>query len=95
MKINSKHSALIMMLMSIIISAIILFASSLFEVNAHGNYTFCDGWKDGYKNGYCFKDYTCIAPIAPVCPVPYPGMDTYKDGYNRGFLFGVSERLTK
>lgn len=50
--------------------------------------TFCDGWKDGYINGYCYKDYDCETPNVPVCPNSRAGEDTYSDGYNMGFEKG-------
>ena len=52
---------------------------------------FCNGWNDGFKEGYCYgKGYGCISPIPPICPIPRAGENTYRDGYNRGFLRGRS-----
>ena len=32
--------------------------------------TFCDGWSDGYKKGWCYqRTLGCIEPIVPLCPV--------------------------
>lgn len=55
---------------------------------------FCRGFNDGYKEGYCYDRYGCIAPIPPVCPVLEVGerIDSYKDGYNRGFKTGLRDR---
>lgn len=56
--------------------------------------TFCMGFESGYKEGYCYDRFGCIAPIPPVCPVLEIGesQDSYKDGYNRGFKTGLQDR---
>lgn len=54
---------------------------------------FSDGFKAGYKKGYCQdKGVGCIEPIAPIPPIPQIGEDSnsYQDGYNRGFKIGMS-----
>jgi hypothetical protein len=53
---------------------------------------FCDGWEDGYKAGYCYQNYTCMAPMTPMCPMQRIGESTYQDGYNRGFMRGLGDR---
>lgn len=53
---------------------------------------FCEGWRAGYKAGYCYGEYYCIAPIAPLCPIPDIGERSYMDGYERGFLVGMSDK---
>jgi hypothetical protein len=53
---------------------------------------FCDGWDDGYKEGWCYQIDNCIAPVPPVCPTPEVGETRYKDGYNRGFTKGKKDR---
>lgn len=54
--------------------------------------SYCDGWSDGYAQGYCYnEDYGCIAPAAPLCPIPEVGRSTYKHGYNRGFKKGLRD----
>lgn len=50
--------------------------------------SFCDGWKKGYKAGYCYQVTGCISPIVPTCPIAKVGENTYQDGYNRGFVAG-------
>lgn len=55
---------------------------------AFGQYNDYDrGFKNGYKEGYCYNDFGCIAPIPPITPIPLIGEsnDNYQDGYNRGF----------
>lgn len=54
---------------------------------------FCEGWDDGYVEGYCYAETfdDCITPIPPICPIPDVGEDTYNDGYNRGFLEGIND----
>ena len=51
---------------------------------------FCEGFKAGYKAGYCYGKYTCLEPLSPLCPLPRLGEETYMDGYNRGFTKGLS-----
>ena len=53
--------------------------------------TYADGWKVGYKAGYCFEVVGCIKPIPPVAPIAKIGFDKYQDGYNRGFTKGKSD----
>jgi len=53
---------------------------------------YSNGWKKGYKAGYCYQDYGCTSPIPPVSPVPMAGKNTYQDGYNRGFTIGKSDK---
>ena len=53
--------------------------------------TYADGWKEGYKEGWCYEVQFCIAPVPPVCPVPRVGENSYKGGYNRGFTKGKSD----
>ena len=52
------------------------------------------GFNIGFKNGYCFDDYGCFAPYAPVSPTPSIGesYDNYNQGYNRGFSAGQLQK---
>ena len=52
--------------------------------------TFCDGWEEGYKAGYCYKRADCSEPLVPVCSAPAEGKNTYKDGYDMGFPAGLN-----
>ena len=52
--------------------------------------TFCDGWDDGYCQGWEFvkgPEFS-ICPLPPLCPLPEIYQEEYKDGYHRGFLKG-------
>ena len=63
------------------------------ELLMESNYTlFCDGWRSGYVAGYCYRQYGCIEPIVPICPLPRIGEDNYEGGYNRGFLQGLNDK---
>jgi hypothetical protein len=53
---------------------------------------FCEGWEAGYKAGYCYQEYNCLAPLVPLCPLPRLGEENYQGGYNRGFLAGLNAR---
>ena len=55
--------------------------------------SWCDGFKAGYIDGFCFEKIGCVEPITPVCPVR--GLeyeDSYKGGYGLGFIMGYEER---
>ena len=54
--------------------------------------TFDEGYKNGYKEGFCFdKSIGCPSPIAPIAPIPPVGKNTYQDGYNIGFTEGKAK----
>ena len=53
---------------------------------------FCDGWEDGYVQGYCYQVENCNEPLIPLCPLPEVNEDTFTDGYNRGFLKGLEDQ---
>ena len=65
---------------------IVIFSAILFSSISAMASTFCDGWEEGYKAGYCYKHPNCSEPLVPVCPASLTGKDTYKDGYDLGFL---------
>lgn len=71
----------------IITAILIIFLSTSFTNKP----TFCDGWKDGYEEGYCDEKNPCVSAVAPACPVPGAGEDTYKGGFKRGFKKGYSD----
>ena len=55
------------------------------------------GFNNGYKKGYCYKEFACIEPIPPIAPVPRydESWDSYIDGYNRGFKMGLEDKSAK
>ena len=70
---------------TLVVTFLLLFATASTD--------FCDGWKEGYKEGWCFDvNFGCMPPPPPLCPLPDVGRDTYKDGYNRGFLQGKKDK---
>ena len=52
------------------------------------------GFDNGYKEGFCYNDFSCIPPIPPIPPIPNIGesYDDYQDGYNRGFKRGLEDK---
>ena len=64
---------------------------TLSEQNAYSQSKFADGFKEGYKKGYCYEKQSCVAPPAPPTPALNVGekSDSYQDGYNRGFKLGL------
>lgn len=72
-------------------SSIFIFLAILFSFTAYSQTGYCEGWENGYKEGYCYGIIGCVSPVAPVCPVPNIGENSYKDGYNRGLLKGKSD----
>lgn len=52
---------------------------------------YCNGFQYGWEAGYCYEEEDpCIAPIAPACPVPQVGRDSWQHGYNDGFNQGYN-----
>ena len=68
-----------------VVCSMLLFVSSEALASA-----FCDGWEHGYVAGYCYKQFGCLKPLVPLCPLPDLGENTYQGGYNRGFLAGLN-----
>ena len=57
---------------------------------------FDKGFKEGYKNGYCFNiGVGCVAPVTPVAPIPKANesSSSYQNGYDRGFAIGYKKTL--
>lgn len=53
---------------------------------------FCEGFEDGYVEGWCYIEVNCLPPPVPPCALPRPGEKSYRDGYNRGFVQGKFDR---
>lgn len=56
---------------------------------------FSKGFEEGFEKGYCYdKGIGCLAPIAPLAPIPNVNekSGSYIDGYNRGFQVGLDKR---
>ncbi len=57
-----------------------------------------NGFKVGYKNGYCHDmGISCIEPIPPSAPSLKVGesINSFTDGYDRGFKMGSQDQLAK
>lgn len=53
---------------------------------------YCKGWEEGHCEGWKdVKGVFAICPVAPICPIPEIGLDSYKAGYNRGFKRGMND----
>lgn len=50
---------------------------------------YCEGFRHGWGDGFCYQDQYCISPPSPPCPVRRVNEDdSYKAGYGRGFYEG-------
>jgi tetratricopeptide (TPR) repeat protein len=56
--------------------------------------SYSDGFKQGYKEGYCHRDVGCVSP-AKSPGIPSPGKNDYNGGYNDGFAQGVKDKALK
>ena len=75
---------------------ILLSIISSFSFLGYSQSEFNEGYKAGYKEGYCFeKTVGCISKIPPIAPIPPVGKNTYKDGYNIGFTKGKADAPSK
>lgn len=68
-----------------------------FTIVVFGQNNYDRGFKNGYKEGYCYNDVSCVAPIPPITPIPLigEGSESYQDGYNRGFKTGLEDKQAK
>lgn len=66
---------------------------SLYSVKSYAQ-DFRAGFEIGYKNGFCYNDFGCIPPIAPIPPIPSlnESSSSFQDGYNRGFQTGLDSK---
>lgn len=68
----------------------------LFASAGYGADGFCAGWDAGFEAGFCYQKYSCLAPLAPLCPLQsLRDANGYPGGYNRGFVAGQSKRAEK
>ncbi len=63
---------------------------ALLPIYLLGQQNFANGFKDGFKKGYCYKVTTlvCFAPVPLFTPLNNIKEDpnSWMDGYNRGYL---------
>lgn len=61
------------------------------HARADGYDEYCLGYYDGYQEGYCQGDVSCIAPTT-YCPPPRPGdILDYFHGFSFGNLQGYAD----
>ena len=60
-----------------------------------GQNVFNDGFKAGYKKGYCLEEVACFPPYPPYPPFPKAGFNSYSDGYANGVKAGNAARQSK
>lgn len=75
---------------------LILFSTLL--ITTHISYAqtdFSNGYKSGWKAGYCFQEDFCSSPIPPSAPMPNLNKNSFQDGYNRGFIDGKASKSSK
>lgn len=83
-------------LLFIILFSLNSFSNDSLKVENKSDYltktAFCEGWEEGYCEGWKdVKGQFSICPIAPICPIPPVGKNTYKGGYNMGFKAGMKK----
>lgn len=76
-------------------TVISFFFFCLLSIVGYSQTAFQNGFKEGYRNGYCYQDYSCISPVPPITPITRVGENpnSYQDGYNRGFEMGRDDKL--
>lgn len=77
---------------SIIYKFILTSLCGIYSLTVYSQTTFGDGYKEGYKKGYCGEEIRCIPPIPPIPPIASPGFDKYSDGYARGIKDGTKAK---
>ncbi len=75
-----------------------LFVILMFNCIAKAQTNFNIGFKEGFKNGYCYSNnqssYYCTPPLPPLPPLPQinESRNSYQDGYNQGMWYGQNQR---
>ena len=76
-----------------IITILAIASLSLFSGATEKQSSWCEGFNDGWKAGYCYQRPNCLPPLAPLCPLPTVFEENnYEGGYNRGFATGLKRR---
>lgn len=74
---------------NIFIIYFIIFTSNIHCQVRYAGQDFREGYKAGYKKGFCAEEYGCsINEYSINPPSPNPGYDSYDDGYTRGIADG-------
>lgn len=76
----------------------ILILTFLLSIFSFSQSNFSNGFKDGYKKGFCHNQgVSCIPPNPPIAPIPTvnESNNSYQDGYNRGFETGLEAQKSK
>lgn len=84
------NKALTDLILTLALTAALIIAID--HARADGYDEYCLGYFDGYQEGYCYGEASCIAPVT-YCPPPRPGdlMD-YSHGFSHGTLSGIAAR---
>ena len=56
---------------------------------------FSNGYRSGWKAGYCYQESFCSSPNPPSAPIPNLSENSFQDGYNRGFIDGKASKSLK
>ena len=74
-----------------ILALVVVTILTIDHARADGYDEYCLGYYDGYQEGYCQGDASCIAP-ATYCPPPRPGdVLDYFHGFSFGNLQGYAD----
>lgn len=76
---------------ALIASLVVALMYTMDQARADGYDEYCLGYYDGYQEGYCQGDVSCIAPTT-YCPPPRPGdLLDYFHGFSFGNLQGYAD----
>lgn len=68
--------------------ALLAGALALVASAAAAQSAFCAGWAAGWEAAY--RNRNMIPAVAPVCPIPPIGGDSFEVGYERGMLAALA-----